>query len=296
MVIGVRWKEDFKGARYTVVEKPEDLVLLKGSKYVDVDRSIHWNGEIRSIYSIVGDYLNSGKKVLFIGLGCDVYAVKSFVKRKAICDDGLYTIDLLCGGTTPRNVMEQYVSWLEDKFKSTLKDFSVRYKKYGWTPMYLRACFKNGKVFTIPFFHSEYGYAFNHMKKESCYNCKYRGTNHLSDITLGDFWGCNHNSESYNSMGMSSIIVSGEKGYELLNIINKKIFRVAEADLEQVFKGDIYFGSSVVKDNKYQRYKQIYDKHGIFEAMKASTGVLKYHLLKSWIMSVKEIIDVRFRK
>ena len=69
MVLGVRWNESFKGARYTVVENQSDVNLLKGSKYIDVDRNILRNGKKELVYSVVADYLCFGRKVLFIGLG-----------------------------------------------------------------------------------------------------------------------------------------------------------------------------------------------------------------------------------
>ena len=51
----------------------------------------------------------------------------------------------MCGGTTYKSVMEQYITGLENRYKSRVINFSVRYKKYGWAPIYLRAEFENKK-------------------------------------------------------------------------------------------------------------------------------------------------------
>jgi len=296
VVFGVRWNEDFKGARYTVIESVNDIDLLRGSKYIDVDRLIlDRNGEKQSVYSVVGQYLCVDRKVLFVGLGCDCFALRSYLERNNIEDEGLYTIDLLCGGSTPRDVMIQYISRLERKYKSKVYEFSVRCKKHGWAPMYLKARFVNGKVYTIPFFHSEFGYAFNHMKKENCYSCRFKGNHHSSDITLGDFWGFPRKMKGYNSWGMSAIVVNEKKGNSLLELIDLNEYELKQADLELVFKDNVYFGGSILKDNKYQKYKEIYEKSDIFDAMEKSMGRFKCFLIKSWLMSVKDIVDIKFR-
>lgn len=293
VVLGVRWREDFRGARYTAVEDINDLNFLRGSKYVDVDRTLLWNGKNETVYCVAGKYLCSGRKVLFIGLGCDCFALKAYLRRNNICDNNLYIIDLLCSGTTPRDVMEQYVAWLENKHSSKIKEFSVRYKKYGWAPIYLRAIFESGRVFTIPFYHSEFGYAFIHMKKETCYSCKFKGSHHSSDVTIGDFWGCTRKANEYNSWGMSAIVVNEEKGQTLLEFIDMNEYELKEADIELVLKDNVYFGGNISKDSKYQKYKELYEKSNIIDAMEKSMGKMKYFLIKSWMMSVKDIIDMK---
>ena len=99
------------------------------------------------------------------------------------------SLRLICHGPTSAKVHEEYVEWLEKRYRSRIKAFSVRYKEKGWTPPYLRAEFENGQVFMKPFYETEYGMAFAVMARESCYRCPFKGENRRGDIMIGDFWG-----------------------------------------------------------------------------------------------------------
>ena len=66
----------------------EDSVLqFRGSKYVKSDPN--------EAYLLVKNEIQEGKKVLFIGLPCQVAGIKRFIGDT----DHLYTIDLICHGT-----------------------------------------------------------------------------------------------------------------------------------------------------------------------------------------------------
>lgn len=74
-----------------------------------------------------------------------------------------------------REVGKQYIDYLEKRYRAKVVEFSVRYKNPNWTPPYLRAVFDNGQVFCKQFYETEYGYAFDKMKRESCYSCNFKG-------------------------------------------------------------------------------------------------------------------------
>ena len=79
----------FKGGEF-VFDITNDLDYAKnfaGSKYVKSNPV--------NIYSKVAKELKTGNKVLFVGLPCQVAAVKNYVKNT----DNLYTIDLICHGS-----------------------------------------------------------------------------------------------------------------------------------------------------------------------------------------------------
>ena len=75
----------FSGGRFgfEVVEDPEGVDRFRGSKYVKSDPS----GAYRQVRAL----LRGGRKVLFVGLPCQVSAMRNFVGSKL--EDGLYTID-----------------------------------------------------------------------------------------------------------------------------------------------------------------------------------------------------------
>lgn len=81
--------------RHIRVENEEDIIKLKGSKYVQ--------SSIRECLKDIKKELRQGKKVLFIGTPCQVAAVKSVVGNN---DSNLYTVDLICHGVPSLNFLE----------------------------------------------------------------------------------------------------------------------------------------------------------------------------------------------
>ncbi len=204
-VAGVAYTPDFYKAEYVIVHDVPQLDKLKGSKYIDCDK--------KHIYSDVKKMIDSGEKVLFFGLPCIVGALYRYLGCRP---DNLLTCELICHGPTLPQVHTDYVRFLERKYKSKIVNFSVRYKKDGWTPAYLHARFDNGKVFQKPFYETEYGVAFSVLGKESCYQCQFKGNNRQADIMIGDFWGATEKDAFWNKYGVSSIFAETEKGDQFL--------------------------------------------------------------------------------
>lgn len=72
----------------------------------------------------MAEKLESGLTVLFTGLGCDVAALKSFLKARNTDTSKLFTIDLICYGPTLQEVHRQYIETLEQKYKSRIINFT----------------------------------------------------------------------------------------------------------------------------------------------------------------------------
>ena len=200
-VAGVSYSDDFKEARYEIIDSVAQLDRLTGSKYTDSQKG--------TIYSDVQSLLDQGKSVLFFGLPCVVAALRRFLGKEY---DHLLTVELICHGPTYAEVHRQYVEYLEEKFQSRIVEFSVKRKDGAWTPGYLYAKFENGQVFQERFYHTEYGVAFSLMAKKPCYSCQFRGNNRTGDIMIGDFWGAMEEDEFWNENGVSAILVHTQKG------------------------------------------------------------------------------------
>ena len=224
VVFGVAYSENFKSAGYICIESPDDLHLIRGSKYIVPNKQILIEGKYYSIYEVIEQKLKQNKKVLFIGLGCDVGAVKKYLEVNSIDDSNLYTIDLICHGPTFQAVQEDYINALEKKFASKIVEFSMRYKKKEWTPPYVYAAFANGKKYYKPFYETDLGYAFKVYSRKACFNCKYKGHNHIADLTVGDYWGLKPGMVGYNPKGVSIILSRTEKGSHMISQINKDRF------------------------------------------------------------------------
>lgn len=179
-VAGVRYTEDFYSAKYVIIHDEKELSLLKGSKYIDAEKG--------TLYQDIKKLVENGEKVLFFGLPCMIAAMKKFLKKDY---DNLITCALICHGPMSPKIHREYIAYLEKKYGSRICEWSVRYKKGKWMPLYLHAGFENGETFEDKFYDTEYGYAFRVAGRESCYHCKFKGNNREGDIMIGDFWGGN---------------------------------------------------------------------------------------------------------
>jgi coenzyme F420-reducing hydrogenase beta subunit len=126
---------------YKRIDREENLNKILGSKYV---RSII--SKETSFYSILED-LKKDKFVLFSGVGCQIYALRNYLKKNNCSEEKLITIEVLCHGTPAAIVWESYKNFMERKYKSVITDINFRDKKYGWNSYSMYMKFKNGKVY-----------------------------------------------------------------------------------------------------------------------------------------------------
>lgn len=198
---------------FRFVNKEENLKAFSGSKYV--------KSNARGIYNKVRERLKLGEKILFIGLPCQVSALKNFIGEKLNAQ--LYTIDLICHGTPSSKVLNIFLkqhgcdldTLQKIDFRSKDK-FGVSVDKKSFTP--------NGinDSYMISFLGS-----LNYT--ENCYNCQYAKIDRVSDITLGDSWGSNLSNNEWKK-GVSLILSQTEKGRFLIENANLHLENV---DLEK---------------------------------------------------------------
>lgn len=297
VVFGVVYSDDFKNSEYYCADTKDKLNKLKSSKYIYSKKEICIDGEYKSVYQVVADYLNQGRYVLYTGLGCDTYALDMYLKKNNVNTDKLYLVDLICHGPTDPVVAKEYIENLEKRFKSKVVDFNVRYKKKGWTPPYIYAAFENGQIFTERFYDSDYGYAFGKYSRQGCYSCRFKGANHVADITLGDYWGITKKMKGFNPNGVSLFIVKSKKGNNLLKKIDTNKFKLRNADVEFALK---YNHSYYEIKSKYKRYDSFVadiKDIGLNKAVYKDMGFLKYYItksgMKSLIITILEAVNLK---
>ncbi len=248
----------FKDVAYIRVSTTEEINLLKSSKYIGAKL----NRDI--LNSIVVD-LKGEKTVLFIGLPCDVFAVKNYIKKANVSDEKLISVDLICRGPTYPAVAKDFIDRLEKKNKSRIIDFNVRYKNPYWKPPYLYAKFENGKEYVKPFYETNYGIAFLMMPLNKCYECKNKGDNHVADITIGDHWGTSQTDEGYNKFGSSVAFVYTDKGDEFVR--NLENFVLSLTDTDKAIKANCRYDINVEKTTEMESFKADFEKRGLSYAV-----------------------------
>lgn len=182
----------------------DDLDGFAGSKYV--------KSNAKGAYRAVASELNAGHKVLFIGLPCQVSAVRNFstAKCKGDAADRLYCIDLICHGTPSAKVLRKAISeygydladvkrmWFRHNSDFCLSIDTNRLAPDGCIDRYTMA-FLSGICYT-----------------ENCYSCHYATRDRVGDLTLGDSWGTDLIEEE--ASGVSLSLVQTGKGRELLSM------------------------------------------------------------------------------
>lgn len=285
VVYGAGYTDGYKKVQFYRASTLEELVHLKGSKYVWADKKMSGGG-YRTLFEAIADDLINGLTVLLTGLGCDIGSVLSYCESKEIGVDNLYTVDLICQGPTFPEAQASYIDMLEKKYKSKIIFFNVRYKKFGWTPPYVYAKFENGKEFCQKWTESELFYSFARFTRKSCTQCRFKGEKHKSDITIGDFWGLEPNMMGYNENGVSAFLVRTEKGTRLMNYIDKERYSVDHADASFIIKNNPYYNNSRDASENADEFEKNLKAKGLHYAIQKNRGFIKslycdiYTLLK----------------
>ena len=226
----------FKDGQFVFDFATEESEVKKftGSKYVKSNPV----GTYKKIQSL----LSSGQKVLFIGLPCQVGALKTFLLQKY--QKELYTIDLICHGTpSPKNLSQ----FLQEHGFSIYKTKDVRFRMNENS--YLQEC---GKRISPRGIYDRYILAFLNGVNytENCYSCRYARLERISDITLGDSWG-SELTDVEKTKGISLALCQTEKGEELLKKTNLYLKTV---DLENAISNNHQLKEPFVKPKKYNLF------------------------------------------
>ncbi|WP_297960247.1 Coenzyme F420 hydrogenase/dehydrogenase, beta subunit C-terminal domain [uncultured Ruminococcus sp.] len=254
IVYGCAYSDDWNTIEYKRVTDILDLEKLKTSKY---SQSIK-----EGIYKKVIADLQGGSKVLFIGLPCDVLAVKSIVPTKY--HSALYLLELICHGPTSLKVHRQFITELEKKGRMIF--FSTRAKKNGaWKPFYIHAKYENGTEHYEEFHKSAYGAAFRYMKRPSCYTCKIKGNHLVGDLMIGDYHYVEKGMNGYNEHGVSSALVHNEKGEQLLAELDSVGFYIIEIPRRNAI-GNGAITRAIPAPAKHEEFEKFFVEKGLISA------------------------------
>lgn len=232
---------------FQIVDSEKEVRKFVGSKYVKSNP-----GEI---YKKVRLLLRQGEKVLFVGLPCQVAAVKKYVGKEEL----LFTIDLICHGTPSPKVLDKFLKDNTCNLAQT-KDISFRQKtRFG-----LEA---DQKKFTAPNVRDHYMFAFLNsiVYTENCYSCRYARIERISDLTLGDSWGSTLEEEE-KKKGVSLILCQTEKGKTLLD---QSDLYLKDVDLQRAIENNHQLSHASAKPEQREKFLRL-----LKEGKKYSKAVL----------------------
>ena len=182
---------------FFVTNNEEKAKKFAGSKYVKTSPY--------DVYVEIRQLLEEGNRLLFIGLPCQVAALKNYIPIPR--QNKLYCIDLICHGTPSQKLLNVFLNQHHVN-TNQLEELSFRSKQGMGLNVETIAVKGTVDNYLISFLN-----ALNYT--EGCYNCGFACTQRCSDITLGDNWGTELKEEL--PKGLSLVLCMTKKGEELID-------------------------------------------------------------------------------
>lgn len=268
--IAVGCSMEYDGIKWVIhhipIDNAKDLCKLQGTKYAQSDT--------KEIYECVKEYLNNGKKILFIGTPCQVAEIKRYF-RNIDCKN-LYTIDIICHGVPSSKMFYDYINMLEKKHGARIIKFSFRDKSIGWG-LYggytlKKRTGKTKKIFFNAGVSSYYNYFLtSEIYRKNCYSCPYACAERAGDITIGDFWGIEKEYPEYLKEnggvfnvhdGISCVLVNTKKGELMLDEYGDGL-TLKNVKFSQISKHNNQLNKPSKEENKLRNYlMDLYIKKG----------------------------------
>ncbi len=253
----------------------EQISKFRHSKYVQ--------SEIGDTYKEAEEFLKQVKKVIFSGTPCQIAGLRSYLKRDY---ENLLCIDLICHGVGSPEIFRNMIQRDAKKHSSEVDAYTFRVKKIrfgNYEPYTSFIHLKNNKQMYIE--KDAYNRLFLNqlvLRKSCGENCKFRNSNRMGDLTIGDFKNKNRllPERSKDFRNYSTIVVNSNKGLKLMELLKSRmeVYSIHLDDLKQ--SNPLFF--TTTQGNPMR------DK--FFEDYAAGNDIEKYipkdskkQLLKKWI-------------
>lgn len=243
IVYGAGFDEDFN-INHKRILVSADLDLLRGSKYVQ--------SSIGNIYRQVKNDLESNKQVLFTGTPCQIEGLRSYLKKEYI---NLVTMDFICHGVPSPLVWKKYLEEMKKSKQENIKNIYFRNKDIGWKVFSLKIIFDE-KIYINDLSNDLFmkGFLQDVYLRPSCYSCKFKKINRISDITVADFWGIKKVLPKMDDdKGTSLIVIHSEKGKQLFDELSEKMI-LNEVNLNEAIK----YNPSMISSVKYNEKRNAF--------------------------------------
>lgn len=251
VVFGAAMRPDCKSLHHVMIEKTEDIFMLRGSKYLQSD--------MEKTFCKVETCLQTGKSVLFTGTPCQIDGLKAFLRNDY---DNLLCVELICHGVPSSALWRKYVEYLEKKHGAPMIAVNFRSKENGWIRYGVRMEDACHKVFFASANKNPYLRMFlkDIALRPSCYQCASKGLKRNADLTIGDFWGIEKVLPDMNDIwGTSLLLVHSAKGDAALNSIKSRV-RFAEVNCEVALQSNPSMRKSAKKNAERASFYQDMNK------------------------------------
>lgn len=254
---GVVFERD-KGAYYIEVKNSDDILRVKNSKYV--------YSNAQGVYKRIKQLLLTGRKVLFIGLPCQVAALKHFTGNM---EANLFTVDIICHGVAPTTFLLQHIDYLEKKKHKIADTISFRDPLFN-TYTFTFTLKNRGKVFYKSRVKSrdvyQLGYHRALIYRNNCYHCRFACDRRVGDITIGDYSGLGRmGGYDFPIRNVNGFICNTRKGMELMKLLQIQCVFVPRPS-EEIFKYEKQLQHPSIPHEKRAVFLAKYLEKGQFES------------------------------
>ena len=279
-------------AEFSLSDSFESMPAYRNSKYVYSDAG--------NIYYEVGKNLVNQRGVLFIGLPCQVAALKKYLFVKKISLELLFTVDIVCHGTTPEQFLGEHIEHIEKKKKKKAihvefrdpeeKTSSFTFSLKDAEHTFYKRRVKANDVYQI-------GYHAGITYRDNCYSCQFATRKRQGDITLADFsYVGSYEFCSYSNENVSCVLINSKKGESLFSELcsTDRIFYEKRPIEEEVTTEKQLDYLTRVPREREKFLKEIKSNNGFEKAMKyAARKIMIVNTVKNitHIEKIKQIMS-----
>lgn len=249
VVFGAVFTSDAKTAHHIWTDTVDGLLPMCGSKYTQ--------SEIGTAFSDAKAFLEQGRYVFFTGTPCQIVGLKTFLGKD---HEKLLCADLACHGVPSPKVWRTYLREQEEKAGALVKYVRFRDKSSGWRNYSMQIRFSNDAIYRKPSSQDAYMRVFlsDCCLRPSCYNCRFKGLERVSDITMADFWGIERVlPDMDDDKGTSLVLIHSEKGQRILSQLSEQI-KAVRTDLSSAVSGNqALLHSAVQSPNSKDFFKEL---------------------------------------
>ena len=261
VVYGAAYNTEFEVEHVRVTDRNE-LGRLRGSKYAQ--------SSVGNSYAMVKQDLERKKTVLFTGTPCQIYGLYAYLGKQY---ESLWCMDFVCHGVASRKVWRGYLQKMASKGK--IKDIFIKDKYRGWKKWYFKIEYEN-YVWRRRGTLTEFMRSYLHYCciRPSCYNCRFKGLNRISDFTISDAWGIAEQDVLNDNRGLSALLLQNQRATEVFaEIADKMIYKSYDANA--LMEGNWTTFRSVTPNPIRKEFFESVNKYGAKVA-------LEKHFKASW--------------
>lgn len=259
--VGTWFNPEKQLVEHRIFHTTEEIELSRGSKYT--------NSRKEDIYKEAANLLQN-KQGIFVGVPCEVYAMRQYLSTINKTTNRMFFVDLLCrGGASPLFFREHIKKVGKGK---KLSNVTFRGGEYD-----CNICLYEGNklVYRDAQFLDPYFMLFmrHTIYQQACFNCFFSTSERIGDLTLGDFWGLDETILSNSDVqGTNMIFINTNQGQKLLELVKDDII-LYERPVQEAIDGNSTLHSATLKEEEYDRFWNSIRKKGFYGAIKEVYGI-----------------------